>query len=356
MMRVMVAMSGGVDSSVAALLLRDAGHDVAGVTMRFDITFPDGFVMSLGEDAVRDAAQVCGVIGIPHHVLDLSADFMTAVVDPFVSEYFAALTPNPCVFCNRRIKFGALMDFAAGHGYDHFATGHYAAIVSHDGSLYLKRDPDSRKDQTYFLWGITPERLNRVIFPLAGMQKDAIRGRAAAAGLSVAAKGDSQDICFMAGTDYRAFLSRWADAAGKVFPPGDFVDEAGTVLGRHRGIFHYTPGQRRGLGIAHAHPLHVIAIDPVANRVVLGPKESLLAAGCSVRDIVQYGDCEGEGLVARVRYSQKGVGARVSRDGATFVIRFDEPVDSIAPGQSAVLYRDDFLIAGGVISSVIPVK
>lgn len=345
--RVAVAMSGGVDSACAALLLRDAGCQVCGVTLRLR-ECGEG----CGSDAELDAARAAAdSMGIPHTVLDRRELFGRAVEDRFVAEYAAGRTPNPCVDCNRAVKFGALLDWALEQGFDALATGHYARVEREPdtGRWQLLRGVDPRKDQSYFLCQIRPEALPRLLFPLGGYEKPAVRTLAAARGIASAHRPDSQDICFVPDGDYAAFLA----ARGVPLEPGDFVDQAGRVLGRHRGLARYTPGQRRGLGISASEPLYVLGKNSAHNTVMLGPERDLFSRTLTAERMNWLSFPEPAGPVrveARTRYSQR-LAAATARPlpGGRLELTFDEPQRAVTPGQTVALYIGEAVAAGGTI-------
>jgi tRNA-specific 2-thiouridylase len=336
-----VAMSGGVDSSVTAALLQEAGHRVIGITMRLW----DGPTTH-----IEDAARVAAHLGIEHHVAELDVCFKTEVMDYFVREYAGGRTPNPCARCNKLLKFGALMDTARSLGADSLATGHYARVITGaDGEPHLVAAVNRRKDQSYFLFSLTRELLRHIRFPLGEvMDKQEVRDLAVQYGLPVAFKDDSQDICFIPGDDYIAFLQ----AAGIKGTEGEFVLADGRVVGRHGGIHRYTVGQRRGMGIAWSEPLYVLEIDARNNRIVVGTEKELYRDGFTVSDcnwIVPTGPEPLETL-CRIRYRHKPVPCTVTalQDGRA-TVRFDKPEKGVTPGQVAVFYRDEEVLGGGWI-------
>jgi tRNA-specific 2-thiouridylase len=341
--RVAVAMSGGVDSAVA--LLR-AGPRAIGVTLRL-WTDPQGRNserVCCSPQAVLAARATCHDRGIPHVTLDLREPFRRAVVEPFVRGYARGYTPNPCTRCNGGFRFGALLAFARRAGAERLATGHYARIVRHRGRLLLARGADPAKDQSYMLARLDPAKLDRIWFPLGEQGKKETRAEAACAGLAVAARAESQEACFLAGDDYRAFLER----RGLRSRPGPVVDERGRVLGTHRGHWRYTPGQRRGLGVNGGRPLYALATNAASNMVVVGPRESLARSRVSVEGRLFVAV---ERAVAKVRYRSPPVGATVEPTGRGFRLALDEPAYGVARGQVAVLYEDDAVVGSGVIVS-----
>lgn len=339
--RIAVGMSGGVDSSAAAMLLRDAGYDVVGITLSLT---PD----STQADAL-DAIRVAQMLGIEHHVLDLRDLFRTQVIEPFCRSYLHGQTPNPCVLCNPVIKFGAMLQYAQSLGASRIATGHYARTERRSDRTLLLR-ASSRKDQSYFLCMLRQEQLGAAVFPVAGYEKDALRELAETAGLPVAHKKDSQDVCFIPDNDYVSFVCRRCDLTPQ---EGDFVDAEGHVLGRHQGILRYTVGQRKGLG-AFGKPMFVTRIDPEHNRVVLG-EEGSQYAGSLIADgfnwiafdkPAQSFRCE-----ARIRFRASPASATVQVCDDSVRIRFDEPQRSVTPGQTVALYDGDVVLGGGTIRS-----
>jgi tRNA-specific 2-thiouridylase len=344
-------MSGGVDSSVAALLLKREGWDVVGVTM--DLFGGPGQAEGkcCSFDDRQDARRVCDALGIPFYVLNLKDAFREAVIDPFVREYAAGRTPNPCTLCNERLKFGALMRKAEELGASAVATGHYAVIRRDPAGCRLFASPRGGKDQSYFLFPLDSARLSRILFPVGELEKAEVRAISESAGLPVSRKPESQDICFVPGGDRAAFLS----ANGVGTEEGDFVDASGKPIGRHRGLFRYTVGQRRGLGVPSREPLYVVRIEASSNRVVLGP-EGECRSGSAVAERASFVSGRPPAPVfrakARIRYRHPGADATVDAtpDGSRFSVRFDEPQRGVAPGQAIVLYDGDEVLGGGWIA------
>ena len=346
--RVAVAMSGGVDSTAAALLLLQAGYDVWGVTLRLQSCDPAAEAAEREIGAARQAAEA---LGIPHKVLDLRQQFRSAVMDRFVSEYLAGRTPNPCIDCNREIKFGALLDWALDQGADYLSTGHYARVdrAGEDGRWRLLRGADRRKDQSYVLYQLTQRQLSHLLLPLGDYDKPTIRGLVEARGLLNARKADSQDICFIPDGDYTAFLSR----SGAELVSGDFVDEAGRVLGRHRGLPCYTPGQRKGLGVSAGEPVYVLRKEAEGNRIVLGPDSALYTTELTAERVNWLSVPPPAGplaVTAKTRYTQKEAAAvaDVLPDGSLHVT-FEEPQRAVTAGQAVVLYVGEAVAGGGTI-------
>lgn len=341
--RVAVAMSGGVDSAVA--LLR-ALPDAVGVTLRLwlDPDGPDSERACCSPESVIAARETCHRLGVPHVTLDLREEFRRAVVAPFVRGYERGTTPNPCIRCNGSFRFAELVAFARRAGASRLATGHYARIVERDGRLLLARGADPAKDQSYMLAALDPRFLPRLWFPLGDQDKAATRAEAERAGLAAARRAESQEACFLAGDDYRAFLAR----QGLVPRAGAVVAEDGRELGRHDGHWGFTPGQRRGLGVVSPEPLYVLGTRPAANAVVVGPRESLARTRVDARGRLHE---EVERVEAKLRYRSAAVPARVERTPRGFRLRLDEPVYGVAPGQAAVLYDGDAVVGCGTVTS-----
>jgi tRNA-uridine 2-sulfurtransferase len=341
--RVAVAMSGGVDSAVAMLR---AGPNAVGVTLRLwtDPRGPHSERTCCSPEAVIAARETCHRLGLPHVTLDLREEFRRAVVQPFVRGYARGETPNPCVRCNGGFRFAELLAFARRAGATTLATGHYARIVRRRGRLLLARGVDPAKDQSYMLARLDPAKLERIRFPLGGQTKAQTRLEAAGAGLAVAGRAESQEACFLAGDDYRAFLER----RGLVAREGAVVDEQGEVLGRHQGYWRFTPGQRRGLGIGGGEPLYALRADAATNTVVVGPRAAL--ARTTVRAAGRL-YVPVERAQVKVRYRSPAIGAEVEPTARGFVLRLDEPAYGVAPGQTAVLYENDAVVGCGLVSS-----
>jgi tRNA-specific 2-thiouridylase len=346
--KVMVAMSGGVDSSVVAYLLKREGFKVVGVTMCLGIKREDS-AACCGAEAINDAKRVCDKLEIPHYVLDFSKELEEKVITPFAQEYLVGRTPNPCVECNKYLKFDALINKAFALGFEYLATGHYAGIVEKGGDCFLTKAPNNPKDQSYFLYGIKKSLLKHIKFPLANLLKSQVRELAVQADLPVAQKKESQDICFVMDKDYvRIVESR----CGR-FKPGDIIDVAGKVLGRHKGIIHYTIGQRQGLGIGGGRPLYVVSLDAKTNSVVVGDKSDLLSQGLIVKDINMFvDDLPGE-FLCKIRYNSKSVVASAKVCAGGLEVRFTSLVEAVTPGQAVVFYDGDTVLGGGTIAGVI---
>jgi tRNA-uridine 2-sulfurtransferase len=339
--RVAVAMSGGVDSAV--VLLKSLPHAI-GVTLRLwlDPDGPDSERACCSPEAVITARQTCHALGVPHVTLDRREEFRRAVVDPFVRGYELGETPNPCIRCNGAFRFGQLLAFARRAGADTLATGHYARIVEHRGRRLLARAADRRKDQSYMLARVDPRRLDKIVFPLGEQTKDETRAEAERAGLAVARRGESQEACFLAGDDYRAFLER----RGLERAEGAVVDESGRRLGRHDGYWRFTPGQRKGLGVASGAPLYALRADMPTNTVVVGPREALARTSIEATGRLYVSVERAE---AKLRYRSEAVPASVAATARGFRIELDEPAYGVAAGQAAVLYEDDAVVGSGLI-------
>ena len=353
--RVAVAMSGGVDSSVAALLLHRAGWEVVGVTMKlYDLDesqLPAGHQGCCTVDDVDDARAVCRRLGVPHYTLNMQREFRDRVMDYFVAEYRRGRTPHPCIACNDRIKFSQLFARADALGAQYIATGHYARIVQYPGGgASLLKGVDRAKDQSYVLFGMTQPQLARTMLPVGNYSKDEIRQLALDAGLITAGKPDSQDICFIPMGDYREFLRQRAEGA-----PGEIIELDGAVVGTHQGIEYYTVGQRRGLGITshRGEPRYVIRLEPAANRVVVGPESALYANEAqlsSVNYISGRPSASATPVSVKIRYKSPEAPATLHPGpGAAALIHFRQPQRAITPGQAAVFYDGDTMLGGGII-------
>lgn len=345
MARVFVAMSGGVDSSVSAALLLEQGHDVTGVTMQL---WPSGDQEGgcCSVNAVRDARRVCDFLGIPHYALNFRESFERGVVSPFADEYAAGRTPNPCIACNDRLKFSELLVKVAEQGAEFLATGHYARIVCDaDGTPWLARGVDADKDQSYFLYRLTRSQLEHVLFPVGELTKPQVRAVAERIGLHVAEKPESQEICFAPAGEHATVVKARRPEA---LTPGDIVSLDGTILGRHRGIAHFTVGQRRGLGVAAATPLYVVRIDAAENRVVVGGRDALRVNRVVADDVV-WNLGSPATVDAAVRYRMAPRHTTATFDDHELVVDFDEPLEGVAPGQAVVCYRDERVVGGGTI-------
>lgn len=342
MKKIAVGLSGGVDSAAAAYLLKNQGYDVLGITLRLK---PKSFA----DKDIADAETVAEAIGIPLEVLDLRDYFREKIIGPFGSEYLAGRTPNPCIECNKLIKFGAMLDFAREIGCEKIATGHYASIEYKSDKYFLKKTGSS-KDQTYFLFRLNQEQLSGIMFPLAGMEKSKIRNLAENAGISVAEKKDSQEICFVPNDDYISFLA----SEGIASPCGNIIDKEGNILGKHSGIINYTVGQRKGLG-AFGRPMFVTSLNAESNTVTIGENGAQYSRGLIADRINWIADipCEPFEADIKIRFRAKETPALIIPQRDTFSVEFKEPQRSVTPGQSAVIYKDDYVIGGGRITSQI---
>lgn len=358
--KVVVGMSGGVDSSVAAFLLKEHGFDVVGVTMRIWQEQNGEAGNSIeregsccGISAAEDARRVAAQLDIPFYVMDFREEFDKNVIQYFINEYRMGRTPNPCIACNRYVKWESLLNRSMAIGADYIATGHYARIARlPNGRFALKKSVTDKKDQTYALYNLTQEQLGRTLFPIGDYEKEGIRKIAREAGLQTADKPDSQEICFVPDHDYAGFIRR---ETGEEECPGNFVTKDGTVLGQHKGISHYTVGQRKGLNLALGRPVFVTKICPDTNEVVIGTNEDLMVTEFRAGHMNYMAkECfePGQRMVAKIRYAHAGETCEVtdiSEDGDCVSIRFDKPVRAITPGQAAVFYDGSYVLGGGTI-------
>lgn len=350
--KVVIGMSGGVDSSVAAYLLKKQGYEVVGVTMH--IWQEENSIN--GMNAEKDAKRMAEAIGIEHRVVHFEDEFRKKVVNYFIQEYLSGKTPNPCNVCNRYIKWECLLKAAGEIGADYVATGHYARIDKLENGRYaICNSITAKKDQTYALYNLTQEQLAHTIMPVGAYEKDDIRKIAKDIGLDVASKADSQDICFIPDGDYVKFIR---NNSGVSVKEGNFVDKAGNILGKHKGITNYTIGQRKGLNLAMGHPVFVTGIDTENNTVIIGENEDLFTKKVTATDF-NYMAVEhmepGQRYVGKIRYAHKGdwcTVMEVSETEGTVTVEFDEPVRAITPGQSLVLYTDEYVAGGGTIAGV----
>lgn len=352
---VVVGMSGGVDSSVTALILKNQGYNVIGVTMQI---WKDDDEFKLEEGcgsiaAVEDARRVANVLGIPYYVMNYRSKFREKVMDYFADEYLHARTPNPCNACNRYVKWEALLEKCKELGADYIATGHYARIDKLDNGRYaIKNSKTAEKDQTYALYNLTQEQLSKTILPLGDFTKPEIRAMAEEAGLPVAHKADSMEICFVPDKDYASFIERYT---GKKSEPGNFVDEEGKILGKHKGLIHYTIGQRRGLGLPMGERVFVSKLCPETNEVIISKGDAVFSNVVKISNLnfMGVGDIsstDGDRFIGKIRYAHKGAACTAVRTGEDEItVTFDDNVRAATKGQSLVLYKDDYVAAGGTI-------
>lgn len=354
---VLLGMSGGVDSSVAAALLVRQGYDVHGVTLQVWEHEDESVAVSKkwqerGCCKIGIAKHVAKTLNIPYEVIDTRDSFRKGVIDDFLQGYAQGLTPNPCVRCNERVKIQGLMALAESRGISHVATGHYVRVHHDRDGAALQRSVDVKKDQSYFLYRLNSAWLPRLLFPVGGMHKTEVWHEAEGLGLPVDELKESQEICFVSHGDYRTFLEKEAPEAKK---PGAFVDESGSPLGEHEGIAFYTPGQRRGLGIATGRRLYVQQVQPATNTVVLGPEETLYRSSCYIRDLNLFSPTllhAPTEVAVKVRYATPPATATLQPiNPSTLRIDFHEPQRALSPGQSAVFYRDDKVLGGGIIQA-----
>ncbi len=355
--KVVVGMSGGVDSSVAAWLLKEQGYDVIGVTMQIWQDEESGIQEEnggcCGLSAVEDARRVAAAIGIPHYVMNFKREFKERVIDYFVAEYVSGRTPNPCIACNRYVKWESLLKRSLDIGADYIATGHYARVEKlPNGRFAVRNSVTAAKDQTYALYNLTQDQLSHTLMPVGKYSKDQIRQTAEKLGLSVAGKPDSQEICFVPDHDYAGFIDA---SLGQKMPEGNFVNSKGEILGRHKGITHYTIGQRKGLNLSMGRPVFVTRICPETNEVVIGDNDEIFSARVKAGKLnfmamAAPGKGETFRAIAKIRYNHKGAPCSITRTGEDEIVcTFDEPQRAATPGQALVFYEGEYVAGGGTI-------
>ncbi len=358
--RVLLGMSGGIDSSMAAYLLLKEGYEVIGVTLRMynqDKEHDNTGDGKHASDTINEAKRVAEILGIEHHDIDIREEFNATVISQFINEYLKGRTPNPCAYCNKTIKWPHLDDLATKYECQFIATGHYARIVKKGNKFYLQKGLDTKKDQSYFMWGLNQELLSKIIFPLGKYTKSEIKELAARNGFhDLSQKKESQEICFIHDNDYRRFLKDTIPNEINHIGKGNFISKDNEVLGQHQGYPFYTIGQRKGLNIALGKPAYVIDLDPVHNSIKIGERQDAYSESMLVKDWQLTDNLQKEKkreVDVKVRYKSAPVKGTISLHETYLFIRFDEPVFAITPGQSAVFYDGDLLIGGGVIANEI---
>jgi len=355
--RILMAMSGGIDSSIAAMLLHEEGYEIVGITMKvWDYASSGGSTKETGccsLDSINDARQMAVNMGFPHYVLDLREEFNKHIITNFVDEYLSGRTPNPCVLCNTHIKWDALLQKADQLNCEYIATGHYAQVREENNRYVLSKGLDDNKDQSYVLWGLSQDSLKRTLFPLGGYHKTEIREIAEKNGYkNLSQKSESYEICFIPDNDYRGYLNRKVPGLYEKYAEGNFVSTDGKILGKHKGFPFYTIGQRKGLEIAVGSPLYVNKIIPETNTVVLGSREELNSNGMAIRDynLIKYEAIKDNmEVLTKVRYKDKGTMSSIRTEDNIIRINFSSEVSAIAPGQSAVFYEGNDVVGGGII-------
>lgn len=350
-------MSGGTDSSVAAILLQKEKYEVEGITFRSYDSVSKGCMERengcCSVDTLFEAKQLATSLGFPHRIIDSRQDFKDTVIKDFIDEYLKGRTPNPCVVCNTTIKWGSIADIAKAEGFDYVATGHYAKVGEKDGRYYLIKGVDEVKDQTYFLWTLSQDNLKHTLFPLGEMVKDEVREIARQNGYEkIATKKESQEICFVTDNDYRSFLKENIEDVDNIIKEGDFLNTKGEVIGKHKGYPFYTIGQRRGLVIALGHPAYVTALDPINNTVTIGKRDELNSREMWVDNLnmMKYAQIDGEmEVMCKIRYNSKGILSRITQHGDRMKVEFYSDAWAITSGQSAVFFEGNDVVGGGLI-------
>jgi tRNA-specific 2-thiouridylase len=355
--KVVIGMSGGVDSSVAAYLLKEKGYEVIGIMMKLSPDNPDYEENESGccsISAANDARRVADVLNIPFYVMNFKDVFKTNVIDNFIDEYMEGRTPNPCIVCNKIIKFEEFLRKAKGLGADYIATGHYAKVEKTEGRYLLKKSDDDKKDQTYALYTLTQEQLSHTLMPCGDYTKPEIREIAEKIGLEVYRKKDSQEICFIPDNDHGAYIVKYS---GRKIKPGNFIDKQGKVLGIHKGIVYYTIGQRKGLGIALGKPIFVIDINPLTNQVILGDEEDIFKTTLIAKDLnfIMFDKIESDlRVTAKIRYSAKPqLATLIPLENNRMKVVFDDKQRAITKGQSVVFYLENSVVGGGIIEEIL---
>lgn len=358
--KILLAMSGGTDSSVVALLLKRKGFDIQGLTFRsydsVSLACMEKENACCNLDSILEAKKLASKLNFPHQILDIRDFFDKTVISNFISEYMSGLTPNPCVLCNKTVKWGKMIEFADKLNCELYATGHYAQIINENERFFLRKAKDISKDQTYFLWTLSQENLARTIFPLGNLLKSEVREIARQNNYEkLANKKESQEICFIPDDDYRKFLRERIPDIDKNLNQGNFVDSSGNILGKHKGFPFYTIGQRKGLEIAMGYPVYVLKIDAKTNTITLGKPEELLKKTVWIKDVnlMKYAEIKGEMRGnCKIRYNTKGEDCSYFKDGEMIKIIFDKEVSAVTPGQSAVIYENNDLVCGGIIAKI----
>ena len=345
MKKVMIGMSGGVDSAVAGLLLKEQGYDVTGVTMKLWRYSPDGADTQI-DDTIKDAKSVCDTVGIKQQILDLEETFKDIVVKQFIDEYINGRTPTPCIVCNKHLKFGVLYDYAMKEGFDFIATGHYAKILEDSDGYHLYMSDAKAKDQSYVLYNFNQETLSKTLMPLGDYTKEEVRKIAEENNLIVSNKPESMEICFVPNDDYKSFIK---DFSGFTPKEGDILDYQGNILGRHTGVMNYTIGQRKGIG-AYGRPMFVMSINPQKNTITLGEKGMEFSSYLRAKDVnVISGGKLSETCFAKVRYQATPAEAKITYEDENILVEFPTPQRAITPGQAVVFYNGDEVLGGGTV-------